>query len=129
MANVATAQTALPVHFKGAGGNAYLVPVVITMDTPGADLTIYTPAATAYAAIAGMQMVETTGAVALTIKSGSTTLVTLELPASALIDNKVGEGLKIIGAKGEALKFNAATTAPSSILVYILEFEQLYIEQ
>lgn len=129
MANVATALTALPINFCGAGGNAFLVPVVVTMDTIAADLTIYTPGAANYAAIAGMQMVETTGAVGLTYKSGSTTYLVQELAAGAIIDDKVGEGLKVIGGKGEALKVNAATTAPSSILFYILEFEQLLIQQ
>lgn len=128
MANVATAQSPLPIEYGHNGaGNSFIIPVIVTMDTTGADLTIYTPAATNFAAIVGIKYSEAS-AHSLIFKSGSTTLVTLEQAANTVVNHGVGQGIYLAGlAKGDALKINAGTAAVSSILFYVMEFNQLTI--
>lgn len=127
MANVASAQSPIPVKY-GNSGFAMIIPVIVTMDTTGADLTVYTPDSTRFWAIAGINYRETS-AHSLIFKSGSTTLVTLEQAANSVLEHKIGDGIYMTGlAKGDALKINAGTAAVSSILFYIMEFEQLIFD-
>jgi len=120
MANTATAQTALPVT---VGGHGPVIPVVVTMDTTGSDLTVYTPDSDKVLALVGITFAEGS-ANSLTIKSGSTTLVTLELTTFQGLSHKVGGGAILFTAKGEALKFNVGTAAVSTMIVYVVQAER-----
>ena len=128
MAYVATAQNPLPIEYGHNGaGNSFFVPVVITMDTAASDLTVYTPAAGNFWAIVGIHY---TNALAhsLVIKSGSTILTTKVYPASSTVQHAVGQGLYACGlAKGDAIKISATTNPILSVLIYVMEFNQLTI--
>lgn len=127
MANVATALSPVPMAMStGRMGFSQITPVVCTFDTTGSDLTIFTPALTTnYGAIIGM-VYEEASAHTLTIKSGSTTLVTFERTTFDGMYLPVGQnGFLALGNKGEALKLNCGTAAVSSMLVYCCEFPSL----
>jgi hypothetical protein len=127
MANVATTLTAIPMAMStGLQGFSKITPVVCTFDTTGADLTIFTPElSTNYAAIVGL-VYEEASAHSLTVKSGSTTYVTLERTTFDGAALSVGtSGFIIIGGRGEALKLNCGTAPISSLLAYCCEFPSL----
>lgn len=126
MANVATAGSPLPIGFKHSGMGSFVVPVICTFDTTASDLTIYTPSdADAFCALVGLQYAETS-AHSLTVKSGSTTLVTYEMPASSGRDCPIGNGLTLSSlVKGEALKLSCGTAVISTLLAYVLEYKQI----
>lgn len=125
MANVATSRTGLPIKFKGSGAGQVVIPVIVTMDTAAADLTIYTPANALYCAgIIGITGGDS-AAHNLTIKAGSTTLTVLKFAASLPPLAIPTQAPLVMGGPGEALKFNISAGTPSYI-VYILEFESLY---
>jgi hypothetical protein len=121
MANTATAQTALPIKIGKGGASGYVVPYVVVIDTVDTDLTIRDPAADNYAAIVGIQYLEAT-AHNVTFKSGSTTLVALEKPASSGMSERIGAPI-IVAAKGDALVIRSSA-AISSMLVYVAEFNE-----
>lgn len=126
MVNVATAQTSLPIGFKHSGMGSFVVPVICTFDTIDSDLTIYTPSdADAYAALVGLQYAEAS-AHSLTVKSGTTTLVTYEMPASSGRDCPIENGLILSAlAKNEALKLRCGTAVISTLIAYVLEYKQI----
>ena len=126
MANSATAQTVLPIRMQHATSDKHFVtPVAVVIDTTATDLTVYTPASDAYAAIVGLHINDSTAA-NLTIKSGSTALLTLEMAANQAINHAIGQGIFLSTAEGEALKFNSSG-ALSNVLVYIAEYSDLGI--
>ena len=127
MANAATARTAIPMAMStGRQGFSQVTPVVCTFDTLDSDLTVYTPALnTNYAAIIGM-LYEESSAHTLTIKAGSTTLVTLERTTYDGSGFPLGTGgFFVVGGLGEALKLSCGTAAISSMLLYCCEFPSL----
>lgn len=128
MANVATAQSPLPIEYGHNGaGNSFVVPVLVTMDTAASDLTVYTPAAGNFWAIVGIKYCNLLTH-SLVIKSGTTTISTQVFPASAIINHNVGQGLYACGlAKGATLVINATTNPILSVLIYVMEFNQLTI--
>lgn len=119
MANTATARTKIPVNFAKSS-IVGVTPVIVSIDTTSSDLTIYTPAADKHAAIVGMIYTDSTSH-NLTIKAGSTSLVTLEMAANMGIFMKLDGSLGPCGGRGETLVLNS-DAAISSMLVYIAEF-------
>lgn len=127
MANTATTLTAIPMAMaSGQQGFSQVTPVVCTFDTVDSDLTVFTPALTThYAAIVGM-LYEEASAHTLTIKSDTTTLVTLERSAYEGVGLPLGtSGFIVVGALGKALKIRCGTAAVSSMLLYCVEFPSL----
>ncbi len=127
MANVATALTPIPMAMStGRQGFSQVTPVVCTFDTTGADLTIFTPTiATHYGAIIAL-LYQESSAHSLTIKSGTTTYVTLERNTYEGAALPLGTGgFLIVGGQGEALKLNCGTAAISTLLAYCCEFPSL----
>ncbi len=125
MPNLATAQAAIPVGYKHSGLGAYIIPILCTFDTADSDLTIYTPQEDCYLALVGLQYSEA-DAHSLTIKSGSTTLITYQMPANSGKDFGIGNGLLCSSlAKGEALKLRCTTATIATILAHVMEYKQL----
>jgi len=122
MANTATALTAVPMGWGHTGTGGLVVPIVVTFDTVGVDLTVYDTPTNVYCAIVGMQYGEAS-AHNLIIKSGSQTLVTLEMPVSTVVDDRIGDGFKCITRLGEDLIMQVTTAVISSMLVYVTEFK------
>jgi len=119
-ANAATAQTPLLMQI---GGRAVPVtPVVVTFDTTAQDLTIFTPASGKMACVVGLNFSEGTAA-NLTVKSGSTTLVTWELATNQGVLSPIGNHAIFCGAVGEAIKFNVSAVI-STMLVYVAEADR-----
>lgn len=90
----------------------------IAIDTTGQDLTIRTPQAGNSVCIVGMYMDETS-ATNLTFKSGSTTMVIPELPASTLIWG-LSSITPLCTDEDAALKIQASV-AITSILLQVVE--------
>jgi hypothetical protein len=111
----------------GSGANTAVVPVIVTMDTAAADLAVYTPAATTFAAIVGMVGGDS-AAFNLTIKGASTALTVIKYAASLppLVWG-LGAGVLVCGGRGEILNFNISAGTPNWI-VYVLELEQFYLK-
>lgn len=127
MANVATTLTAIPMAMSsGKQGFSQITPVIVTMDTTGADLTVFTPSLTTnYPAIISLTYQESS-AHTLKFTSGTTVYVTLERSAGDGAGLPVGTGgFVLIGQKGEALKIQCGTNAISSMLLYCCEFPSL----
>lgn len=126
MANAATPRTPVPVQLSGLfKGYQSVTPIVCTFDTLASDLTIYTPAASNYAAIVGLVYQEA-DAHNLVITSGSTALVTLQRAANDGIGFAVGSGgLLFVGGLGEALKLQCTTAVIATLLVYVAEFPKI----
>ena len=117
MANTATVQTALPILVKGVGVNA--IPYVIAIDTTGADLTIKTPGGGGMVVVVGLMFSEGTAG-NLIFKTGSTTLVTLELAANQGLFLPLGNQVYMATQPGEALKIQSSM-AITSMLMYVAE--------
>lgn len=127
MANAATARSAIPIACTRDIGYSRVTPVVCTFDTIDSDLTIYTPNAARYAAIVGIVYQES-AAHSLSFIAGSTTLVTLEVPANGPAYRvALGEGPIIVGGLGEALRLRCGTAAVSTVIVYCAEFQELVL--
>lgn len=127
MANSATADTALKIYVKGALLASPVIPVRVTMDTTSSDLTLYTPASTNYVGIVGATFSEITAATNVTLKSGSTTLTTLELAAGTPFAIPLSKNPWIVSNLGEALKVNVSAVV-STMLLYVVEFKELYLD-
>jgi hypothetical protein len=115
MVNTATAQTALPIHTKSVGLD--IVPHVVTIDTVDTDLTIVTPTGTAMACVVGIMFSEGTAGT-LTFKSGTTTLMALELAANQGLFLPLGDQIYFATQPGEALKIRS-TVAITNMLIYV----------
>lgn len=124
MANVVTTLSAIPVSFANVQGFQKITPVKLTLDTAGVDITVYTPSSTSkYVGIAGLTFASGS-ALSLTVKSASTTLVTIPLAANQMASKGVGtgDGIWLFTQLGEALIFNFTTAVPATALVYVVEF-------
>lgn len=115
MSNTATAQTALPITTRGVGVN--VTPYVIAIDTVDTDLTIVTPTGTAMACVVGMMFSEGTAGT-LTFKSGTTTLMALELAANQGLFLPLGDQVYFATQPAEALKIRSSV-AITNMLVYV----------
>ena len=118
MANTATAQTALPIQTRGVGVN--VTPYVIAIDTVDTDLTIITPAnSSAMAVVVGLMFSESTAA-NITFKSGSTTLLKVELSGSQGLYLPLGDQVYLATQPGEALKIQSSA-AITNMLMFVAE--------
>jgi len=114
-ANAATAQTAHGMRIAGAGP---VTPYVVSFDTTASDLTIVTPGSDKMACVVGMAMAETS-ATNVTFKSGTTSLLTLELAANQVFGAPIGAPI-VCTQPGEALKMQVSV-AVTSMLLYVLQ--------
>lgn len=121
MANTATLIQTIPCSFSSAGFSL-VSQYAVVFDTLSVDLTIHTPAAANRAAVVGLYYAES-NAHNLIWKSASTTLVTLEMPASSgqFKGLGVGDGALVVAKVGEALIAQVTTAVISSALVYVAE--------
>lgn len=118
MANVANKLPAITSRrWPGKG----VFPVLVSIDTLDEDLTVYTPAAGASAAIVGWQYA-VAAAHGLTVKSGATSLVTYQMPANSGRNDAIQGDPIIEGGVGEALKIASSAAIPS-MLLYVAEVE------
>ena len=123
MANSRVVHAARTANLRNGSSKSSLIPITVSLDT-AADFTVYTPVnADAYVAVLGFLFADATAS-NLTIKSGSTTLVTLELAANTGLYQPVNGDIMLETAIGEALVFNASATM-SSILVHVMEISQV----
>ena len=122
MANTATLLQEIPCSFSTAGfGNVYQY--AVAFDTVDSDLTIHAPsAATMRAAVVGLYYAEAT-AHNLVWKSGTTELLTLQMPASSGQFKGVGpgDGALVITLAGEDLVARCTTAVIATALVYVAE--------
>lgn len=124
MANSATAVVSARAYIKAGVARGLLKTYKVVLDT-NADLTVHTPASNAYAAIVGLTDVNT-GAAVVDVISGSTTLVSLDLPANRVVLGRVDPSKPIVVcAQGEALKLNPTTGTVPTMLVHVMEMETL----
>lgn len=113
MGNTAAAQTAI----QGPEGKIY--PVIITLDTTGADLTVFTPDTGKYAEMIGLMYVNAL-AHKLTCKSNTTTLWVTELANNSGIFNPLSNDIIAASlAKSDPLKLRVDTAAlTATVLAY-----------
>lgn len=128
MANAATLIASIPAHFQNASYKGLIHAKAVVFDTAAADLEVYEPSTGAYGAILGLTYKEAS-AHSLLIKSGTTTLLTLEQAANSGIEwpLRIKEPY-VVGKKGEKLYLHCVTAAVSSILLYVAEFSFLKID-
>ena len=120
MANVATAKTPIRVQLKNGAPSSMLVPVLVTFDTLGEDLTVFTPVAGRYGAVLGMKYSEAS-AHGLIWKSGTDVYLTEENPVSTRVNERIGRPI-FVGAAGEVIRLQCTTAVISSMLLYCAEF-------
>ena len=99
--------------------------VAVAFDTTASDLIIYSPATGFSACLIGLDFSETSAS-NLTIKSGSDTLVTLELGANQGTWGSAG-GVPICTERGEDLIFNVSV-AISTMLAKLVEVKTLKVQ-
>jgi hypothetical protein len=121
MANSSTLVQKLPCSFASASFSQVFQYAVV-FDTLTSDLTIHTPATGNRAAVVGVLYAEA-DAHNLIWKSASTTLVTLQMPASSgqFKGCGPGDGAIVIAKVNEALIAQVTTAVISSMLVYVAE--------
>lgn len=121
MANAKTLIQTIPCSFHPAGFGL-VTQYEVVIDTLTSDFTIHTPTAGNRVAVVGLYYAETS-AHTLIWKSGSTTLVTLDMPANSgqIKGLGVGEGALIITAASGALVIQVQTAVIPSLLVYVAE--------
>ena len=124
MANTATLIQTIPCSFS-TSGFSLVSQYAVAFDTLTSDLTIHTPAAGNRVALVGLYYAET-DAHNLIFKSASTTLVTLQMPASSgqIAGLGTGNGALIVTKAGEALVAQVTTAVISSMLVYVAEISK-----
>lgn len=115
MANTVTPLYTLPDRVGGAGPVRV---IKVEHDGGGGDATIYTPSATKQVYLVGMTSSDD-DAMTLTFKSGSTTLVPIQLGTNQGIYDKVNGGYYLATKRSEALivSSNAAVT----LLCHVVE--------
>lgn len=124
MANAATVQGTVPIGYASSGVGLKTSVVNVLIDTTGADLTVLTVDSDKYWAILGISYVET-DAHNLTIKSGSTTLVTYEFTTNSGLVHPMGNGILLTGiARGSNLVIQSSV-AISSMVFYVQQFKEL----
>lgn len=124
MANSATALTKVPIGLKNSGYGGGTTPVLVVIDTTGADLTVFTPASGNRWALVGWVYGEAT-AHNLTVKSGSTSMLVCEFPANTVVREKIQNGIILSGlAAGDALVIQSSA-AISSMLMYLTEYKEI----
>lgn len=125
MANAVTALAPVPMGYGRTGIGIQTIPLLPIFDTLDSDFTIYTPASDQFWAIVGIQYVEASAHV-LTFKSGTTSLLALEMPANSGRDDPLGTGIILVGqAKGEGLALRMSTALISSLIIYVQEFKEV----
>lgn len=122
MANTKTQLNRIPIIYPGST-DVFVYPVVITFDTTGADLSIFSPDDNKHCALVGLQY-SAASAHTLTIKSGSTTLLTYQFPDNAGFSHPIGDPI-LMTNEGEDLVFNVGTAAVPSMLAYVASLEQI----
>ncbi len=126
MANAATLIQTIPCSFSSSGfSNVYQY--AVAFDTLSSDLTIHTPSSSEMrSAVVGIYYAEA-DAHNLIFKSASTTLVTLQMPASSgqLKGLGIGDGALVVAKAGEALIAQVTSAVISSMLVYVAEIPKL----
>ena len=116
MANTATQLN--PLNMQNGLSRA-ITPIVVSFDTINSDLTIYTPdKAQKMVAVVGMAASNTTAS-NLTVKSGSTTLVTLQLAANQGIYHPIGKPI-FVTQPGQALVMQVSAQ-PFTALIYVVQ--------
>lgn len=124
MANTATLIQKIPAFDKEKDFTEVLQ-YKVTIDTLSTDLTIHTPAAGNRVGIMGIIYTEADAA-SLEFKTASTSLLTLEMPASSGIVKEISSlPLPIITKAGEALKINVTGNNISTMLLVVAEFSTL----
>jgi hypothetical protein len=124
MPNSATALTRCPIGLAKSGAGIFVVPTLVIIDTTGADLTVFTPSSGKRWALVGWQYTEGS-AHNLTVKSGSTELVTYEFAANQGRNDKIGEGIILSGlAENDALVIQSSV-AISKMLMYLTEYKEI----
>ena len=117
MANTATLLGAIPAGYTDVGDSAAVQVYNISIDTAASDLTIYTPDSDKRWACLGILYSES-AAHNLTLKSGSTTLATLEFSSGGLSQG-LGEGAFLMGVdEGDGFVIQSSA-AISSMLIYV----------
>ena len=124
MANGITVLGVIPASITRDFGQVTVIKA--TFDTTGSDLLIYTPAATNFAAIAGMVYAKT-AAHTLKISAGATVVNDLDLPANFSIGFPFSyqDYLFISPVAGAAINIQCGASAIASMILYIVEFPTL----
>lgn len=117
-ANSATNQSVLPITFAKAENQTVVTPVVVTFDTTGSDLTVYTPASGNMACLVGASFSDSTAA-NLTIKDGSTSLVVWELAAYQGLLERLDGGVVLCGTNSNAIKMQVSAVISTMVLYFI----------
>lgn len=125
MANTATLLGTIPGGYVNTGGGAAIKAIAVAFDTAGADLAVYTPAAGKRWAIVGV-FYEEAQAHTLIVKSGATTLVSLEKTTFSGLKHAIGEGFLAVGlTPGEVLNMQCVGNCVTSMIVYVQELNRL----
>jgi|GEM_PF-6337415 len=113
----------LPIRYRGSG------PVHVISGSLDAttDITLYTPKDSNNSVFLVGQFFDETVANNLTYKSGTTAIVTPELPASQLVMEDMKGGILLGTAPGQALVVNASAGISSAVF-HVIEAKQLDIE-
>jgi len=112
----------LPIRIGGVGP----VHVISGSLTSSTDEIIYTPAADKCAFLVG-QLFSETDATNITYKSGSDTIVTVELATNQGIYDKVSEGIITASEMGAVLIANPSVSVSSAVF-YVIEAKSLVFE-
>ncbi|MBX2861172.1 MAG: hypothetical protein KTR14_08050 [Vampirovibrio sp.] len=120
-ANTATEQTARRINFSGEGPVRY---VMASLDTVDTDLTVYDPPSKRMACVVGIRM-SNSSPVNLTLKSGSDTMVTLELASNQGLWG--GGNTPLCTAPGEDLIIQASAPV-NSVLFELVAPKKLFVE-
>lgn len=119
MANTSTLFQRVPVAFSSMGYSE-VFQYVVAFDTTGADLIVHSPPSDKMAALVGIYYAEA-DAHDLLIKSESTTLITLQMPASSGQVKGIGpgDGPLVITKPGEDLVLRCNTANVTSMICYV----------
>lgn len=92
----------------------------------GADTTVFTPVnPNNFVALVGITFAKTLTAYTFAFKSNGT-LLTLDMPANSGLTSALGNGVYIVGQKGQPLVVNCSI-ALASVLFYVVEAESIGI--
>lgn len=113
----------LPIRYRGAGP----VHVIAGSLDATTDITLYTPNDPNNSVFLVGQFFDETVANNLAYKSGSTTIVTLELAASQLVNVDMKAGVQLGTAPGQALIVNASAGITSAVF-HVIEAKYLVFQ-
>lgn len=125
MANSSTLIQSLPIGLKNKGFTS-IKQYAVVLDTTGADLTIHTTTSGYHAVLLAFLYAEA-DAHTLTFKTGSTTLVALEMPANSGRDQNM-DLTPIVTKLGENLVARVSTAGIATAIALVAEFQELKTE-